>query len=73
MQTKRTILFIDLPRLYMLALINFILFIGEKKTKQFYGYRFKIRAWKGSEYVLQAGSKEELEEWISKLSSVCKV
>ncbi|CAB4040559.1 pleckstrin isoform X2 [Paramuricea clavata] len=46
---------------------------GEKKTKQFYGYRFKIRAWKGSEYVLQASSKEELEEWISKLSSVCKV
>ena len=45
---------------------------GEKKPKQFYGYRFKIRAWKGSQYVLQAGSKEELNEWISKLKNVCK-
>lgn len=45
---------------------------GEKKPKQFYGYRFKISTSKGSEFVLQAGTKEELEEWVSKLKSVCE-
>ncbi|XP_028407491.1 pleckstrin-2-like isoform X2 [Dendronephthya gigantea] len=46
---------------------------GEKKSKHFYGYRFRIRTWKETQYVLQAGSKEELEEWISILESVCNI
>lgn len=46
-------------------------FTEEKKRKQFYGHRFTIRTSRRSQFVMQAGTKEELEDWVMKLKTFC--